>query len=334
MICPPLRCVMIFKLDKKKDKDFKILNLTDIQIYEKDIRENSDELCFLQKTVDELVSRTCPDLITVSGDITNGDGYLWQDVYRFFAEYMNGFGIPWTVVWGNHDNQGGKENISAVVDMYMQYSGFIYDSGDPELGNGNFVISIEEGGAPVSALIMMDSHDRTPHRDKADAWARLNDRQLVWYREQVEHLTDLGCKSNAVILHIPIYAYRDAYDAAATDKLKELSDARKITFSESCLPEYWNDGYKDSYGLKFENICSYLDDEGLMDIIDELGKTKLVLCGHDHINSFSIKYRGVELMYSLKTGKGCYYNQQMNGGTVITINSAGDIKAEHLFILE
>ncbi len=102
---------MSLTLTKKKGRAFTVLNLTDIQIYIDDVDGNSENLCFLKKTVDELVRISCPDLITVSGDISNGDGTEYLTVYRSFADYINGFGIPWSVVWGNHDNQGGAEHL-------------------------------------------------------------------------------------------------------------------------------------------------------------------------------------------------------------------------------
>ncbi len=324
----------MFKFKKENNKDFTVLNLTDIQIYINDITGNSENLCFFKKTTEELVELSSPDLITVSGDISNGDGAGYLEVYRAFADYIDGFGLPWTVVFGNHDNQGGVENISDIVNMYKEYSGFVYESGDSSLGNGNFVIGIEENFTPVSALIMMDSHDRTPYMDKTDTWGRLNDAQISWYCEQMRFLNHEGYKSSAIIVHIPIYAYREAYAAAATEELRALNEGRKITFKESCEERYWNEGYKDSYGLNYETVSSYPCDDGVMDAIAEYGNTKLVLCGHDHVNSSCIKYRGVTLMYALKTGKGCYFHPSMNGGTVLKINSEGKIEARHIFVFE
>ena len=36
-----------------------------------------------------------------------------------------------------------------------------------------------------------------------------------------------------------------------------------------------------------------------------------------------IQYRGVKLIYGLKTGLGCYYNERLNGGTVLKVTKDG-----------
>lgn len=71
---------------------------------------------------------------------------------------------------------------------------------------------------------------------------------------------------------------------------------------------------------------------GFFDLIKEKGSTKNVLCGHDHVNDYSILYQGVRLTYTLKVGAGCYWEPELNGGTVLTVDGSGSASVAHHFI--
>ena len=128
-------------LKKNPDKDFVILNLTDPQLGDPEWEDGHQNRKILEYTVEQLVERIKPDLITVSGDLAWA-GYV--RAYEMFAELLEKFQIPWTMVWGNHDNQNGAECIERIVEKYVQCPHCIYERGDSALGNGNYVIGVEE----------------------------------------------------------------------------------------------------------------------------------------------------------------------------------------------
>ena len=315
-------------MKKQKNKDFKVLNFTDPQLVTPEWAEGHIGRKVLEYTVSKLVNETKPDLITVSGDISAAE---FTDAYTHFANMIDAFNTPWTVAWGNHDNQGGAEFIDKYVALYKTYKNFVYEEGPRNLGNGNFVIAVEEDGKILHGVIMMDTHDRVCEKnDKGEDvwyWGKLYPEQLTWYEGVVTDLKEKGCSETTIISHIPIYAYRTAYEAAWNKDYKP----EEVTYEMSKTGVCWNEGYKNSYGINLEGICSYEYDEGMFDLIKKLGSTKLYICGHDHINTTCIEYEGVKLMYGLKTGRGCYYKAPYNGGTVITIASDGKANAEHYF---
>lgn len=316
-------------LKKKPGKDFKILNLTDTQLASDEWTEGHKNRAILEHTLTELVRTVDPNLITVTGDLAWAEETL---AYDSLADLLDSFERPWAPVWGNHDNQKGPESIEALVDRYLTHPYCVYEKGDPALGNGNYVIAIEEEGKIVEGVIMMDSHDRMPYTNEkgetSEAWAKLIPEQLVWYREQIEMLKALGCNDTTVMMHIPIYAYNDAWNAAFNAKL----DPNSITSENSANAENWNKGYEGSFGVKYEGICSYPSDEGMFDVICELGSTKHVVSGHDHVNSFVIPYKGVKLIYGLKTGAGCYWKPELNGGTVFRVTEKGVSDVWHSYV--
>ena len=315
-------------LKKQKNIDFKILNLTDPQLITPEWDENHIGRRVLVHTVTKLVSEIKPDLITVSGDISAAE---YPEAYTNFANLVDAFDIPWTVAWGNHDNQGGAEPIQKYVDEYKTYKNFIYEEGSKNLGNGNFVIAVEEDGKILHGIIMMDTHDRVYEKgengEDAWYWGKLYEEQLLWYEGVVTDLQNMGCNETTIISHIPIYAYREAYEAAWN---KEYAP-ENVSFEDSFKGDCWNDGYKNSFGLNLEGICSYYKDEGMFDLMKKLGSTKLYICGHDHTNTWCIEHQGIKLMYGLKAGRGCYYRAPYNGGTVVTIGCDGKAVPKHHF---
>ena len=316
-------------LKKTPDRDFLILNLTDPQLGNDEWDENHRNYQILTTTIRTLIERERPDLITVSGDLA------WAGctkAYQMLADFLDSFRIPWAPVWGNHDNQNGPEEVDAVADMFLAHEYCVYEKGDPALGNGNYTIAVEENGTVVEGVLMMDSHDRMPFTKEdgteSNEWAKLIPEQLDWYRAQIAELEAHGCKDSTMIMHIPIYAYRDAWTAAFKSDL----DPSKLTVADSLTGDCWNDGYKNSIGVKYEGICSYPADEGAFDVMRELGSTKHILCGHDHVNNFIIPYQGVKFVYCLKTGAGCYWNPVLNGGTYLLVTKDGVTDVWHEYV--
>ncbi|MBR4960889.1 MAG: metallophosphoesterase [Clostridia bacterium] len=319
----------MFTLQKKKDKDFLVLNLSDPQLGDGEWDKNHRNYKILTETVKELVERLHPDLITVSGDLS----WAGNDVaYDSLAAFLDGFQIPWAPVWGNHDNQGGAAYMDTVADRYLTHPYCLYEKGDPAIGNGNYVIRIEEEGKPVEAIIMMDSHDRDPWIDEEGketwAWAKLIPEQLDWYREQIGLLSAAGYADTTLIMHIPIYGYNDAWNAA----IRPGVEYEKLTVADSHTGDCWNDGYKEAFGVRREGICSYPADEGAFAVIRELGSTHHIISGHDHVNNFVIPHEGVKFIYSLKAGAGCYWTPELNGGTVLKITDSGVADVWHEYV--
>lgn len=94
----------------------------------------------------------------------------------------------------------------------------------------------------------------------------------------------------------------------------------------------WNPGYETSVGVQHENICSYAEDDGVFSVLQALGSTKHMIAGHDHVNNWIIDYKGIKLIYGLKSGCGCYWDPVLNGGTVLTIGQNGvkEVRQEYV----
>ena len=316
-------------LKKDSKKDFTILNLTDPQLSDSEWEDGHSYRKILEYTVSELIKRTKPDLITISGDLAwAGHDYA----YKQLALLLEQFQIPWAPVWGNHDNQGGAEYIDKIATDYLSYPHCVYEKGDAEMGNGNYVVCIEEDGKIVEALFMMDSHDRDDCVDGngniQKVYLKLTEKQMQWYREQTKFLKAKGCKDSTMILHIPIYAFCVASRAA----YKTSVSLKDLALAQAEGTECWKEGYIDSVGVQHEAIGSHPENDGVFAIIKEEGLTKTIVAGHDHVNNWMIRYEGVTMVYALKTGAGCYWEPCMNGGTVLKVNNNGVYDILHEYV--
>ena len=316
-------------LNKKQGRDFVILNLTDTQLSNEEWADGSQKRAILEYTVDALVKRVSPDLITVSGDLA----WAGHDMaYGMVADMLDSFGIPWACVWGNHDNQNGAEYINGIVDSYLTRKNFVYEKGDPKFGNGNYIISVGEDGRPVTAIIMADSHDRflfvCEDGTEKLAWGKLIPEQVEWLTANAAELKNVGYADGLLIMHIPFFEYRLAANAAYKDGM----DRKAMTLADADGDGVWNPGYEGSLGVQHEGIGSYPVCDGVFADIKGTDFIRTVVTGHEHINNFMIDYEGVKLVYSLKTGAGCYWEPVMNGGTVIRIGDGGVESVAHEYV--
>ena len=327
----------MFTFEMKQDT-FTVLNLTDPQLNEchwDPANPGYDHsYAVLDRTVRTLVDRVKPDLITVTGDLSMADQ---PKAYPALADYLDAFGIPWCVVWGNHDQQDVVERINFVFKILPYYRSrkhFFHDVGVPAIGNGNYIVAIQKNGKPVHALFMIDSHNCVWLPDdegvKHFYYDKLNEVQIAWYKEQASMLKEKGCVHTSMLMHIPIHAYQDAVDAA----FKPDIDTCKVTLEESYGSSCWNPGYEESYGVKYESgpIACYPYDDGVFAAIKEIGTTENVISGHIHTDNFVIPYQGVRLAFATKTGRVHPFRYPLNGGTVITVHADGHSDLRHEYV--
>lgn len=320
----------MFTINKSASKDFVILNLTDMQTNPSDWNDGDKNGHSVTHTISTLVERVKPDLITVTGDIANGyaeyengDPYdsIWNPVYRKFTDFMDSFRIPWAPISGNHDH------FFKCADYFYESEYCIFDLGDESLGRGNYVIGIcDENGHVLHCVFMVDSHCNFSCQkifgDEKQYYCSLWDTQLKWYDDNISALEDKGCKSSSMFMHIPIHAYR----LAKAEALKEGIDSNHVSVSDSYNGDCWNEGYKDSFGVWHEGIGSPEHDDGVFAKLVQRGHTTHVVVGHDHNDNAVVRYNGVTLAFGLKTGLTTYYEEELNGGTVISVGGNGKIK--------
>ncbi|MCR5690305.1 MAG: metallophosphoesterase [Clostridiales bacterium] len=287
-----------FTVKKEKGKDFTVLNIADIHFSDLDYR--AYYAFHSMRIVKRLVTEYKPDLITLTGDNVCADSTYWS-ISRL-TKFMDSFGIPWAPVYGNHDDEGNCD-LNYLSDVMTSSRYCLFKKGDPSMGNGNYIINVEEGDGDdakvVETVFMMDSHHSTVN-DAQQAW-------FTWAADGIE--ASLGYRPEiSVFFHIPIAEYQYGYDL-------NRDEADKKWIADGAM------------GVRHEEICCERNGDGPVQrgVFDTLkaGGTKYIFCGHDHINNFTFDYEGVRLTYCTKVGRGSGYQPGIDVGTVIRVSSDG-----------
>jgi len=284
-------------------KDFKILQLCDIHLATKDDRQHHYDF------LDIIIKDAKPDMIIALGDtFTFADKALAKETFDFFDSY----GIPWTITFGNHDEQG-YFSIDWLTDYLNNYGSncvFKDIQDDDVYGNANFAINLNEGNKTKAQLIVMDSN----RYNYNEYWGYdyIKEDQISWYERIVSYTTTKNggiAVPSLMFFHIPIPEFATAFDEA----------------------EQAQNGTKLSYGEMNENVCCPDVNTGLFESVLKLGSTKGIYCGHDHINNWLINYKGVDFSYGLKSTDRIYYKEGMLGGMTITIHDDGTLSYDRLY---
>ncbi|MBO7178749.1 MAG: metallophosphoesterase [Clostridia bacterium] len=304
-------------IEKDPNEDFVILNLTDIQLGEENVF--GDDGAYSFELIRKLVNDLNPDLITLSGD--NAWGYI---SYLETIELLESFNIPWAPVMGNHDGEGTGTEFWAAYTL-SNAKNCLFQFGPAGMGYGNYIINVTENDKIIHTLFMMDTHgygdfvleDGTVAEDGYD---HLWDNQQEWYKWAVNGIKDINggnIVESTVIFHIPVREYLDAWSQISVGETEEelgTADTKNKLFL---------------FGNKTEQSCPSPVNNGFFALCKELGSTKNILVGHDHVNDFSVMYDGIRLSYSLKSGFCSYWTDEMIGGTTLNINSKGNLDIEH-----
>lgn len=317
-------------LQKDPEKDFVVLNLTDIQLTDHDLSPFTPVAVQTFLYIDELIKRTNPSLITISGDI--GCGYARAT--HAIATFIDSYGIPFAPVFGNHDHEIHSADANYTAEIFASYEHCLFQKGPKNLGVGNYMIHIMEGTRLVHTFFMMDSHDHATFKVDGEEvygydhfWNGEN-QQLDWYYWAVNGITAYQGEvvPSTVIAHIPLVQFKDAFENAWDyDKAPNPYDCED--YKNGCYK------YDTAFGVFWDGkVNSAPVDNGFFALMQAMGSTEHFIVGHDHTNNYSVMYEGIRLTYALKTGAGCYWNKRLNGGTTITVGSDGHATVAHEYI--
>ena len=243
---------------------------------------------------------------------------------------MENLGVYWTVTFGNHDDEAfNYKRRQSVADMYanedLKYCLF-EQSPENVSGIGNHVINLKNtAGEVTQSLIMIDSHAYI-HKDlllgTIDAifwnYDNIKQDQIDWYEGIIEQYQP---KSSLLFFHIPIREVKNAYD-------EHIANGRTDTENVKWL--FGVDGEDRSDEVVF---ASRLGDD-LFEKVLELGNTRAMFFGHDHLNNFVLGYKGVLFSYGYSIDYSAYSDIDKSGSqrgcTVLTIKSNGEFGVENI----
>lgn len=306
-----------FTLGIPKDRDFRILQLTDLHLGFGPLSKGADSLAL--EAVRKIVEKSKPHLIVLTGDsifpfLPRAGTLNNRKQAQKLMEFLDCFEIPYTLVFGNHDcelfSTCGKEELAG---LYKQGRYCIFTEGRKNLtGVGNFLIElVDDSGKVLLPLVMLDSNMYGEGGWFFSGFDRIHDDQADWCMERLNTLKQEYPDIKAMaFFHMPLREFKEAYE-----KMK-LGD-RNVIYRHGSIAE------KDEYfGIsKFKST--------FFDKAAENGVIKWIFCGHDHMNTLSLVYRGIQMTYGMSIDylgyKGIRSSHIQRGGTLITRGADGSV---------
>jgi Icc-related predicted phosphoesterase len=272
------------------DGKFKIVQFTDIHLkIEKQARCDS-----VLTIMTDVLKREKPDLVVLTGDICTSEKV--KETWTAVSTPMVKAGIPWAVVFGNHDHEHQFTNRQ-LMDYIVTLPLSISQNGPENIhGSGNYPIEIygSKENKLQAVLYCMDSNDYTWDKKNKELgeydWIRFD--QIKWYRELSKSYTTNNNNnplSAMAFFHIP---------------LPEFELVQK---------------FKNTIGDREENVSSPAINSGMYNAFLESKDVMAVFCGHDHNNNFIGTLNNIALVYGCKTGKDAY-GKLDKGGRVIVLH--------------
>lgn len=325
------------------DRDLKIMQLTDVHIGGGFLSGRKDKLAL--NAIASMITAEKPDLVIITGDISFPVPYIAgtfnnMSSAKLFTNMMDKLGVYYTVTLGNHDSESysyyNREKMAAFYASDKHEKSLFIDKIDGVDGYGNQMINAKNSNDVITeTLYLFDSHSYTDGDYLGINWYydKIHDNQIEWYKNCVlannkhnsdtinklsvankeELLVQYQIPKSLAFFHIPFEEYKVAYDELKENNFVDTKDTKYI---------YGVAGEKGQmvYPAKYENQ--------LFETMEELGSTKGVFVGHDHLNNFAYDYKGIQLSYGMSIDYLAYSNIDkcgaQRGNTIITVKTSGE----------
>lgn len=257
-------------------------------------KDKKEERCF--RYIRETVQSIAPDLIVIAGDITYGEFDHDGSALMSFIEFMDGFGIPWAPVLGNHETESmmGADWQCAQLEK----SKFCLFKQRKLTGNGNYTVGIKQSGKLIRVFYMMDSNSGSPSEASIANGhsmhpAGFGEDQIAWFTESICEIRGTFPESRlSFVFHVPMAAFEKAFE-----KYGYVKDRAAKVFPIS-IDEMDPSG-KD-FGMIVHPISCWDEDERVWNIFKDLGVDS-VFAGHIHGASAGSTYNGIRCQFGLKS---------------------------------
>lgn len=308
------------------DRDFKVLQLTDVHFGVGYMCLGKDKMAL--NAVATMVTAEKPDLVIVTGDVAypipfQAGTFNNKSGAIVFAELMEQLGVYWTLQFGNHDTEYFSYFDREQIASFYENSGFehcLFQAGPAEIdGCCNNVIKVKNTeGKVTNAFISLDTNDYTETGFFSGAVASLkqqydhiHDSQIAWYGEQVKALQSDNKDVNIfAFYHIPNQEFTKAWDEFKANGYQDTEDVQYID------------------GFMGEAVCDPIEDDNFIETVLELGSTRAILCGHDHVNNWTLRYKGLILSYGNSIDYLAYFGIKNEGSqrgcTVLTCGNGDE----------
>lgn len=338
----------------KAERDLKVMMLSDIHLGGGVWSLRNDKKTVYEVSV--MLREEKPDFVILGGDNTfavpgpgfHGGGTLDNAMAaRDLLELFEHEGVYFTTVFGNHDTESfdyaSRRSIGKLYesDKYPHcfFRSEFSDSAASRPSVSNQLIAVENAdGTPVRLILLMDTNDYIDGSISATInWQYdvLHPAQTEWAKGEIASLSaKAGCADGSALgtlcfFHIPIGEYETAYRELEANGFKDTADSKYI---EGVWDEKVNDtmGGRIWFGGCYRTGESPASLDNFFETLgpDGIGALDACFCGHDHINSAVVNYRGVLLGYNYSVDNLAYADIAsfglQRGCTLFTLTGTGE----------
>ncbi len=291
---------------------FKIMVLADVQ---DDYPMEEAEIAFINEALDYAQ----PDLVVFDGDnIVTSDLRAYEQMLNPLVERN----VPFTFVFGNHDDECSDLNKEEMLAEYQKFAGCLAFDADPELhgcATHNLPILSSDGSKVAFNLWMFDSGDYALNsygeRVGYD-WVRAD--QIEWYNNVRDAMTE----ENGGEL-VPALAFQHIIPEEPTKKV-----FTEVPFPLGDLTINFDDGTSvlkvpnihNYSGMLFEASCPGAGNDGQWQAMVDGGDVLGLVVGHDHVNNFIVNVDGIDLIQTPGVTYHSYYNDGYQGARIIELD--------------
>jgi predicted MPP superfamily phosphohydrolase len=297
-------------LQFNENHEFKILNLCDCQ----DIYPAQEAMV---EFIREVLDKVQPDLVVFGGDnVVTSDVRAFDEIFNPLVER----GIPFTFVFGNHDDECSDLNKEEILAHCQKYDGCLAYDAVPELhgcATHNLTILSSDGSKVAFNLWLFDSGDYCTADDGSKYYDCVREDQLEWYKKTSTALEESngGKVPSIAFQHIIVEEVMEGFFYKSPFNLGKLSKNFLDGTSYTYIPKL-----TDYEGIFFEIPCPSLDNAGEWDAFVERGDVLACVTGHDHINNFITTVDGIDIVQSPSCSYKSYNKDFMRGARLITLN--------------
>lgn len=314
------------------DRPLKIVQLTDVHIGGGILSKSFDRKAM--NAVAAMLSYEKPDLVVLTGDMVypvpfQGGTLNNEASTKLLITLLENLGVYYAPLFGNHDTEAysthTRDQIGDVwADEALEYS--LFKKGPEDIdGVGNYIIKVKSSdGIIKNALFCIDSNDykKDDLLGITGSYDNIHDNQIEWYKAKINEIDAYNKVLNPAepmftslaFFHIPLEEFGIAWE-----EYKANGNTENVKYIE---------------GEHREKTCSSPVSDNFFETVQELGSTKAIFCGHDHVNNGTIEYKGVKLVYGMSIDYIAYVTPVTNlvgyqrGCTVITVDD-DEIEVSH-----
>lgn len=302
-----------YSVVKTDNQPFKILQLTDIHLGGGYLSRHEDMQAL--GIVSRLIKSTKPDMIVLTGDLACPKAHIALsrnnlNSYRILTDMLENIGIPYAITFGNHDTAEKSTHTRRELREFLltREHSLLVKNEDNEMTTGfsNYYVKLKNSDGKLNSVIFMLDSNEYIKANKKRTYDYIHDDQVKWYERVTKRINNKEGKKipSYLYFHIPIREYKEAWKSAV--------DAKGSS--------------KYFYGSKDEEISPSKFESKLFSKVLELDSTKGLFCGHDHLNDFSVEYKGVRFTYGQAIDCLLYAKNlsEHKGATILKIDKYGN----------